>query len=157
MMTRTWLVFVGLVFVAALHLACGIFSPAPSSSPTHPQGLGAGRPVCVTCHDEGSRGPGAKAFGAFDHTSAFLKQHGGVARQEPGVCASCHNQSSCAECHGGKNLLPPSARNGNRPDRESPHRGNFLVQHRFEGKADPSACFVCHGRANNQTCTACHR
>jgi hypothetical protein len=39
----------------------------------------------------------------------------------------------------------------------APHRADFLTMHRIEGKMDPSACYTCHGRANNDKCRACHK
>jgi len=46
---------------------------------------------------------------------------------------------------------------GDRPSRDMPHKPGYLSIHRMDGKLDPAGCFKCHGRANNDKCTACHR
>jgi len=146
-----------LALAMALCLACGLFPQEPSFTPNHPQALGQGRPTCSTCHEDAPMKGSTQSFHAFDHTPSFLKNHRLAAGQNANVCASCHSQAFCADCHGGKTVLNPSVKLGNRPDRETPHRGNYMVQHRFDGKLDPTACYKCHGRANNQLCQTCHK
>ena len=68
-----------------------------------------------------------------------------------------HHTISCADCHGGKTAMLPSTKLGDRPDRMSPHRGDYLTLHRIDGRVDPTSCYECHGRANNDKCTACHK
>lgn len=136
--------------------ACGVISSEKSFAATHPQELGAGRPQCVACHEGELKGAG-KSFASFNHTPTFVKEHKVQAGQDGNVCATCHSQSFCADCHSGKSPMSPSTKLGDRPDRMSPHRGNYLVTHRIEGKMDPTSCFKCHGRANNDKCTTCHR
>ena len=136
---------------------CAIISPKASSAPTHPQALEPGRPTCSECHGTERVASTQKAFASFDHTQAFVSNHKFQANQDPGTCAACHAESFCADCHGGKTALLPSAKLGNRPDRESPHRGDYLTLHRIDGKIDPTSCFKCHGRANNEKCSACHK
>ena len=84
------------------------------------------------------------AAGAADAPAAFK------------ICATCHKASFCADCHTNQVEMKPSVKYGNRPDREMPHRGNFLTLHKIEGKLDPASCYRCHGRANNERCVACH-
>jgi len=67
------------------------------------------------------------------------------------------NAGACNDCHTNKTEFKPSLKNGNRPDRMMPHRGDFLTLHKIEGKLDPASCYRCHGRANNELCVACHR
>ena len=98
-----------------------------------------------------------KPFASFDHTASFVKDHRFQANQDINTCASCHAQSFCSDCHGGKVPMKPALRLSGRPDREAPHRGDFMTLHRIEGKLDPTSCFKCHGRANNEKCQACHR
>jgi hypothetical protein len=140
-----------------LMVACSAISPNNSFAPTHPQALEKGRPTCSDCHGTDQVKSTGKTFESFNHTQAFISNHKMQANQDPQTCAACHAQSFCADCHGGKTAMLPSTKLGNRPDRESPHRGNYLTLHRIEGKADPTSCFKCHGRSNNEKCTACHK
>jgi len=139
-----------------LMVACSWASPKPSFAPTHPQALEHGRPICSDCHGT-DRVPGSeKAYASFNHTEAFIADHKFAANQDSATCAACHAGSFCADCHGGKTAMLPSVKLGNRPDRVSPHRTGYLTLHRIEGKIDPTSCFECHGRANNEKCSACH-
>lgn len=137
--------------------ACALISPEASFSPVHPQELGAGRPMCSTCHTTDTFKGAAKPFASFDHTPTFVKEHRFQAAQDSATCATCHSQAFCSDCHGGKTVMQPSAKLGQRPDRMSPHRGGYMILHRMEGKVDPSGCYKCHGRANNDKCRACHK
>ena len=150
-----------LAFAATLVLgvlsACSMLSAEKSFAPSHPEALGAGRPVCSECHSNDAMKGGFKAYAALDHTPTFVKSHKYQANQDSGACASCHAPSFCADCHGGKVPMKASTKLGDRPDRMSPHRTGYLSLHRIEGKMDPTGCFKCHGRANNDKCAACHR
>ena len=149
------------VFAAVLGLgvlmACSLVSPEASFARTHPQELGAGRPVCSECHTTDVSKGALKPYATFDHTAGFVKDHRFQANQDTNTCASCHAQSFCTDCHGGKAPMMPATRLSDRPDRVAPHRGDYMTLHRIEGKMDPSSCFKCHGRANNDKCQACHR
>ena len=138
-------------------VACNLTSTASSFAPTHPQALEQGRPTCSDCHGTDLVKSTQKTYASFNHTQAFITNHKIQASQDRLTCAACHAESFCADCHGGKTAMLPSVKLGNRPDRESPHRGNYLTLHRIDGKADPTSCFKCHGRSNNEKCTACHR
>ena len=140
-----------------LMVGCSIISPKGSFAPTHPQALENGRPTCSDCHGTDQVASTQKTFASFNHTQEFISNHKIQANEDPGTCAACHAQSFCADCHGGKTALLPSTKLGNRPDRESPHRGDYLTMHRIEGKIDPTSCFKCHGRSNNEKCSACHK
>ncbi len=137
--------------------ACSVLSPETSFAPTHPEALGQGRPVCSSCHGDEAMKGGLKTYAALDHTPGFVKNHRYQANQDSSTCASCHSQSFCSDCHGGKVPMTPATKWGNRPDRDMPHRPGYLSIHRMDGKLDPAGCFKCHGRANNDKCTACHR
>lgn len=137
--------------------ACSLVSPESSFAPTHPQELSAGRPTCGDCHGTERVKSTQKSFSAFDHTDAFVKNHKFQANQDGATCAACHAPSFCSDCHAGKAPMTASTKLGNRPDRESPHRTGYLTMHRIEGKLDPTGCYQCHGRANNDKCSACHK
>lgn len=150
-----------LVLAAALtlglSLGCGLVAPGKSIAPTHPQELGAGRPQCATCHADGRIEASGKLYTDFDHSAQFVKDHKFLAATDSQVCAACHTQASCSDCHSGKTMMSPAVKLGNRPDRMSPHPAGYLTVHRLDAKADPGSCFKCHGRANNQKCTICHQ
>jgi len=158
MIRKTLLLFLAIGFGLGLMTACGLLSPEPSFAPTHPpQETSAGRPLCSDCHGAETIKGSLKTFASFDHTPAFVKDHRYLANQSSGTCAACHAQSFCSDCHAGKTMMNPSVKLGNRPDRETPHRGNYLAVHRMDGKMDPTSCYKCHGRANNDKCIACHK
>jgi hypothetical protein len=149
--------FLSIALGLGLLVACAIVSPEPSFAPVHPQALEQGRPTCSDCHGTDRVKSTQKSFASFDHTPEFIANHKLPANQDPATCAACHAPSFCADCHGGKTAMLPSTKLGNRPDREMPHRTDYLIQHRIDGKVDPTSCFECHGRANNEKCTACHK
>lgn len=138
-------------------MACGLLSPEKSMASTHPQQLGAGRPMCSQCHEDSPMKGTYKLYSTFNHTPVFVQDHKFAANQDNSTCAACHAQSFCSDCHAGKGVMSPALKLAERPDRASPHRGGYLALHRVEGKLDPTSCYKCHGRANNQTCTACHK
>jgi hypothetical protein len=157
MTRKTVLKVLGLVLGLGVLMACGLVSPEASFAPTHPQELGPGRPSCSECHSTDLSKGALKPYATFDHTANFVKDHRFQASQDSNTCASCHAQSFCADCHGGKVAMKPSTLYGDRPDRPMPHRGDYMTLHKMDGKADPSSCYTCHGRANNDKCIACHR
>jgi hypothetical protein len=124
---------------------------------SHPEALAAGQQVsCSECHEDQQQGT-MKAYVAFNHSPAFVRNHRLYAASDDRLCSTCHKSSFCSDCHTNQVEMKPSLKYGNRPDREMPHRGNFMTLHKIEGKLDPAACYRCHGRANNERCAACHR
>jgi len=114
------------------------------------------RPQCSECHTD-DRGVALKPIAIFNHSSGFIRDHRFYAAQNDLMCRACHRPSYCADCHGNKAELKPSFKYFDAPERASPHRGNYLVQHRIDGRIDPTPCFRCHGRQNNASCRRCHR
>jgi hypothetical protein len=158
MIRKTILPFLAITLGLGILTACALLSPQASYAPSHPEALEViSRPVCSSCHGTELVKSGLKTYASFDHTDAFVKNHRFPANQDPAACATCHAPSFCADCHGGKTPMMPSVKLADRPDRQMPHRGNYLSLHRMDGKMDPSSCYKCHGRANNDKCTACHR
>lgn len=157
MAVRTMLKAVAVAVGLGLLAACGVVSPESSFAATHPQELGAGRPVCSDCHGDETMKGSLKPYSAFNHTGDFVRNHRMLAGQDANTCSVCHAPSFCADCHGGKVVMKPATKLGDRPDRMSPHRGDWMTLHRMEGKMDPSSCYQCHGRANNDRCRACHQ
>lgn len=133
------------LLVAALLAACA----APTrTARTHPEEV-KGRPVCTSCHEA--------PFARYDHGLAFATNHRDAARQESGLCELCHRPSACADCHAAKERLKPSDKRAGNPATPAPHRGDYLTQHRIDGRINPAPCFGCHGRKNEWRCRECHR
>ena len=140
----------------ALLFGCSAVSQTPSVPPKHPEELAAGRDNCLECHENVSTGA-LKPYGTFRHSRVFISSHGTYARQGQSLCASCHAPAFCQTCHAGKEELKPNVKMGDRPDRMAPHRGDYLVAHRIDGRLDPGACFRCHGNKNDVKCKQCHK
>ncbi len=136
--------------------ACAQMKALPSLPESHPEELAAGPVSCSECHQDEQRGT-MKAFGAFNHSPSFVRNHRFYASGDDRLCAACHKGSFCADCHTNKVEMKPSLKYGYRPDRTMQHRGNFLTLHKIEGKLDPASCYRCHGRTNNERCVTCHR
>lgn len=105
--------------------------------------------LCGECHTD--------ERAALAHSSDFAQKHGFYAERQSSQCSACHAVSFCNDCHAGKEILKPSDKHKESPWRESPHRGDYLTQHRIDGKLNPASCLNCHGRRNNERCMECHR
>jgi hypothetical protein len=139
----------------ALLFGCSAFSQAPSVPPKHPENLPAGRVDCLECHKDVSSGA-LKPYASFRHSRVFIDSHGTYSRQGQSLCASCHAPAFCQTCHAGKEELKPNVKMGDRPDRMAPHRGDYLIAHRIDGRLDPGSCFRCHGNKSDTKCRQCH-
>jgi hypothetical protein len=120
-------------------------------------GSGTGHPVevetpviCSQCHPD--------ARSAMDHTPEFGKlRHRFVAAQNKQSCGVCHVEAFCSDCHANKDYLKPSDKFKDAPERDLPHRGDYMNQHKIDGRVNPSLCMKCHGRQNNERCSVCHK
>ena len=137
---------------AALLLAAALIAAAcagpKSTARVHPEKVDKA-PLCSGCHDD--------AYKAVDHGSDWMTTHGRAAVRDQRVCEMCHRPSTCADCHGSKEEIKPSAKRGSRFDPATPHRGDYLSQHRIDGRLDPASCLPCHGRKNEERCRTCHK
>jgi len=153
-------IFIPIVVLSGLlaMTACShsLFSKDSSLPASHPEALGEGRVDCTECHEDQYKGV-LKPYGTFSHTSAFIKNHRFLAASDDRLCASCHKGSFCADCHANELEITPPTKYGDRPDRELVHRGDYLTLHKIDGRIDPTGCYRCHGRANNEKCIVCHR
>lgn len=140
----------------AVFVGCAQLKVLPSYPVWHPEEVASGPVSCAECHEDQQKGT-MKAFASFNHTPAFVKNHRFYAASDDRLCATCHRASFCADCHTHSVEMKPSLKYGNRPDRQLPHRGDFLTLHKIEGKLDPGSCYRCHGRGNNERCIVCHR
>lgn len=133
---------------AALSL-CMLFCSS-SQAAEHPEKV-SGLPNCSECHSD-------SPLAALNHKAAdFFARHKHFAAAGRQTCASCHQESFCSDCHGRKVQLKPSDRFADNPLRTLPHRGDYLSQHKIEGRINPAACAKCHGRQNNARCVSCHK
>ncbi len=156
-MVRCILPVLALTGLFVMLAACAQMQAISTLPSSHPEALTAGQQTsCSECHEDQQKGT-LKAYNAFSHTPAFVKNHRFYAASDDRLCSSCHKASFCSDCHTNKVEMKPSIKYGYRPDREMPHRGNFMTLHKIEGKLDPAACYRCHGRGNNERCVACHR
>lgn len=130
------------------------------------------RDICSTCHSERSCAachgvgtvPVLPARLAFDdvrlsglHRAGFKSRHALEARADPGLCTTCHSESSCNTCHAAAGVGAGSTN-------KSPHPPNWVGSrmggggdHGQQARIDPTSCAGCHGGAGEQLCVGCHR
>jgi hypothetical protein len=134
-----------LLLAAAALAAC---AGPQSGAPAHPEKV-EGAPICSSCHDA--------QRAALDHDADWMRAHGEAAVSDRRACDLCHRSSTCADCHGAKEEIKPSSKRPSRFDPATPHRGDYLSQHRIDGRLDPASCIPCHGRRNDGRCATCHK
>lgn len=118
----------------------------------HPEKV-EGMPDCSECHMDNT-----DIYGVMNHKALdFNKKHGFYASSTRQGCTLCHSESFCVDCHAHKEELKPSEKYADSPWRLMPHRGDYLWQHKIDGKIDPTGCVKCHGRQNNEGCKSCHK
>jgi hypothetical protein len=105
-------------------------------------------PLCSDCHTDWRS--------ALSHTTDFSTRHQFYASQQKQTCLLCHKESFCADCHANKEEIKPSDKFKDSPELAMPHRGDYITQHKIDGRLNPASCFPCHGRQNNQRCKVCH-
>lgn len=121
-----------------------------SIAKSHPMEV-TGMPDCAECH-------AGSAWAAWNHKAPdFYSKHKFYAAQKGYACTSCHTTAYCSDCHATKEELKPSTKFSTSPERSMPHRGDYLSQHKIDGKLNPASCFRCHGRQNNEGCKRCHK
>jgi hypothetical protein len=153
---RRFVPVLSFLLLSAALAGCSLLSETPSVPVRHPEELTGGKADCSECHSDVSTGA-MKPYDSFRHTRVFVAGHGAYARQGQNLCSSCHEQSFCLSCHGRRDELLPAVKEADRPDRNLPHRGDYLTRHRIEGRIDPGSCIPCHGNKETGRCRACHR
>jgi len=108
-----------------------------------------GMPICSDCHHDWRS--------SLNHTADFDTRHRFWASTNSQSCNVCHNEAFCSDCHAHKEELKPSDKYKDSPNLALPHRGDYLNQHKIDGRINPASCFPCHGRQNNERCKVCHR
>lgn len=133
------------------------------------------RDLCATCHEErfcaschGVSVPTLPWRMAFErpgltgltglHRAGFRLRHADEARQNPGLCTSCHAEERfCADCHAERKVSSGGATGTVR----SPHPAGWVRarggEHGRAAKMDPGSCASCHGGAGEALCVGCHR
>ncbi len=106
-------------------------------------------PICSDCHTDWRA--------SLNHTANVDMRHRFYASQRRQACLLCHRESYCADCHAHKEEIKPSDKYKDSPDLAMPHRGDYITQHKIDGRLNPASCFPCHGRQNNERCKVCHR
>lgn len=147
-MRRTTTSILGALALAGGLAFLGACATGKSLPATHPEQVSR-NPRCSECHDAWQT--------AYDHTPAFARAHGASASRARDLCGSCHRPSFCTDCHAYRDEVAPAVKHADVPDRTMPHAGNYLVQHRIDGRLNPASCFRCHGRRSDGRCAQCHR
>jgi hypothetical protein len=109
---------------------------------------------CSPCHVDLRAFP-LKPVSDYSHAGDFKRNHGAVARTSAAACATCHDQTFCADCHSPATTpAGPAIRWPEEVQRDFIHRGDFQGRHMIEAGANPSSCARCHGTA---FCESCHK
>ena len=143
------------ISICVLLAACAAIEESGyTPPPRHPEEEGENLRFCTDCHDtEEAPIPYEK----FEHGIFFANNHNQVAGRYGSVCATCHRQSYCTDCHGMEVELRPSIKNQTENYRRMPHRGDYLSRHAIDGRINPASCYRCHGNPkSSRSCVACH-
>lgn len=139
-----------ILLLMTLLYACANTNSLPRVHPEDVRAQGISTPDCSACHSD--------SWGAMNHRAPdFMNKHRFFAASSRQACASCHHESFCTDCHSNKDELKPSEKFTDSPERSLPHRGDYLSQHKIDGRVNPVSCVKCHGRQNNARCVSCHR
>jgi len=122
----------------------------PQCNRCHQRDFDAGH--CRLCHERLDLYP-RKPRSLYSHRDGFFEVHGIKAAGAEEHCASCHDQSFCADCHARTTTVRPSLRMPERVDRNFIHRGDWMSRHALESRAGDPGCLKCHGRT---FCSSCH-
>jgi len=144
--------------MSRVRLATVLQLPSEASCLTCHDGVKASN-RCATCHPAQSDGrlltrdhidrtspmlvpKGPSSWGAA-HDLNFVEDHRGIAKANPSLCAQCHTQSECLDCHTG----------AVRPMRI--HAADYMTTHALDARAGTQDCQSCH-RVQTE-CMACHQ
>ncbi|MFT3694456.1 MAG: cytochrome c3 family protein [Kofleriaceae bacterium] len=108
--------------------------------------------TCETCHrdlEDASTLPASH----LAHDGDWLREHATRAASSGDVCASCHRDRFCADCHARNAVIAPATATFADPDAVTIHRAGFQSRHALEARAAPGACTTCHTTAR---CASCH-
>jgi hypothetical protein len=105
------------------------------------------------CHSDLSRYP-LRPITGFSHQGNYTRAHAADARAAADRCATCHEQTFCADCHASTVATKIEFRLPERVDRAFIHRGDYVGRHVVEARAEPASCRRCHGTS---FCESCHQ
>ncbi|MBM4358256.1 MAG: cytochrome c family protein, partial [Deltaproteobacteria bacterium] len=112
------------------------------------------RGACVNCHltepsgrllttfSTGELQPPAWLHGAA-HTADWIERHKGVAGANSELCATCHSNNFCTDCHDGR-VRPRDV-----------HPNDWISMHPQAARQDNPRCTSCHQQTT--FCADCHR
>ncbi len=107
---------------------------------------------CGVCHQDLTKYR-LQPIADFSHRADFMKNHRLEARSSGAMCATCHDQTFCSECHAKTEARRIDLVIPERVDRSFIHRNDFFSRHMVEARADESSCQRCHGI---DFCSSCH-
>ena len=128
-----------------------MYPPMDKCLTCHDQGFSSGQ-SCRQCHQSGDLSR-LRPQSFLRHDVAFFRDHGMKATQNQQVCAQCHSQSWCNDCHDPSQTLTIEARNPDSIQREMVHRGDFVTRHSIEARSAIATCQRCH---QPSFCDSCH-
>jgi len=115
---------------------------------------GAAKSACNTCHLTDAGGQMKVLFstgelkpprwlGNTQHTADFIERHKRVAADNAALCASCHTERYCADCHDGK-VRPRTV-----------HPNDWISIHPIAARQNNPRCTSCH--QEQSFCLQCHQ
>ncbi|MDO9693807.1 MAG: hypothetical protein Q7W56_03695 [Candidatus Latescibacteria bacterium] len=125
-------------------MACTSCHGSPLSTPRLPT-----KPDCRVCHATAENYGDCRLCHADgmelrpdSHDALWTGRHGAQARQNEALCATCHTQGTCQQCHTGDNLRPRV------------HPLDFAFGHAVRARGREQECTTCHGEP--EFCSSCH-
>lgn len=108
---------------------------------------------CQACHVDLAE-EGTPPASHLVHDGDFATRHGEQASSAADLCASCHAEKFCAQCHGATAATLPARMRLADPFAASVHRPAFIARHGEEARAAGDTCTTCHQPSR---CDTCHR
>lgn len=109
---------------------------------------------CGGCHVDLST-EGSMPSEHFIHDMDFGRRHGVQAASGQDMCATCHKERFCAQCHGVTVATLPARADFDDPMGSKLHRAGFMARHSHEAQTQGGLCGRCHD--TEQFCGACHQ
>lgn len=125
-----------------------------------------GHKECLTCHGKDYDDVNCRKchsdLGSMDivpisdysHTTNWMQRHKLVASKDKEVCAKCHEQSFCSNCHNIRDDMRQSEKFPEDVERKMIHRADYRTRHPIEARANSASCMRCH---DIRSCLDCHR
>jgi hypothetical protein len=137
-------------FPHAAHLEDGVSCLQCHGDPAVAEPVIPGKPDCRACHETADDYADCRMCHAehqelrpASHTAQWDEIHGAWARDDQDLCAQCHTQTTCQECHAGDNVRPRS------------HPLNWEFEHAAAARGNEIECTVCHEEPD--FCASCHQ